>query len=311
MAFFWVNLGTSYKEVADKHFLWAPAYNVDNNGKKKTNAGWEAVPKVKTGDIIFCNRDGHIIYVAVAQSDAYSAPRPPTRIFDKWDIEGFRIDVDLTILPTAVSVKSFQGDLMAIHNRECRPALFTKVGTTAQQYMVRLPDGAGNLIFSYLGDAEEKVYEKEVSSSNGSLKQGGTRTVIAQARIGQGQFRDEVLTRWQNACPVTGLDLKELLTASHIVPWALSNEIEKIDPDNGFPLSPAIDKLFDRGYVSFSDQGQLLINTSALSEKDLKCLGIPEDARINGLSAKQKAYLARHRELYHFKNEPAKVVGAA
>ncbi|MBO9679246.1 MAG: HNH endonuclease [Acidovorax sp.] len=300
MAFFWVNLGKSYKEVAAHNFLWAPAYVVGNNGRKKTNAGWEPVKEVNAGDVIFCNRDENIIYVAVARKAAYPAKRPPTRAFDQWNDDGFQIDVDLTILTPAVSVAGFKAALMTIHNHECSPALFTKTGGTAQQYMVRLPLGAGALILSYLGDAEVNVCEQVTLSKKGRLKEGGTREAVAQARVGQGQFRDDVLSLWQHACPVTGLSKPELLTASHIVPWSLSNEIEKIDPNNGFPFSPALDKLFDRGYVSFNDHGRLLIKVSALDIQDLRCLGIAPDAKIRGLNAEQKAYLARHRQLNHF-----------
>lgn len=303
MSFFWVNLGTSYKEVAAHNFLWAPAYVIGKNGKRKTNAGWEPVKDVKAGDVIFCNRDENIIYVAVARKAAYPAKRPKTRAFDKWNDDGFQIDVNLTVLSPSVSVAGFKEALIAIHNEECSPALFAKNGRLAQQYMVQIPAGAGALILSYLGDAEMEVCEQVDVRKKGRLKEGGTREIVAQARVGQGQFRDEVLALWKNSCPVTGLSKPELLTASHIVKWSLSNETEKIDPNNGFPLSPTLDKLFDRGYVSFDDQGKILINLTALSARDLECLGVDLNARIKGLNAQQKAYLARHRVLYHFDEE--------
>lgn len=300
MSFFWVNLGRSYKEVAAHNFLWAPAYAIGNNGKKKINAGWEHVKEVNAGDVIFCNRDENIIYVAVARKAAHPATRPKTRAFDKWNDEGFQIDVDLTVLSPAVSVTGFKEALMAIHNDECSPALFAKNGRLAQQYMIQIPAGAGALILSYLGDAEVDVCEQVDERLKRRLKQGGTRETVAQARVGQGQFREDVLLLWKNACPVSGLCKPELLTASHIVPWSLSDEVEKIDPNNGLPLSPALDKLFDRGYVSFNDHGHLLINTSVLDLQDLQCLGIAPDAKIKGLNTEQKAYIARHRQLNHF-----------
>lgn len=300
MNFFWVNLGTSYKEVAAGNFLWAPAYAIGNNGKKKINAGWEPVKEVSAGDVIFCNRDENIIYVAIARKAAYPAKRPKTRAFDKWNDEGFQIDVDLTVLSPAVSVAGFKEALMAVHNDKCSPALFAKNGRLAQQYMVQIPAGAGALILSYLGDAEVDVCKRVEERKRGRLKQGGVRETLAQARVGQGQFREDVLSLWENTCPISGLCKPELLTASHIVPWSLSDEVEKIDPHNGLPLSPALDKLFDRGYVSFNDRGHLLIKTSALDLQDLQCLGIAPDAKIKGLNAEQKAYLARHRQLNHF-----------
>jgi putative restriction endonuclease len=303
MNFFWVNLGTSYKEVAVNKFLWAPADVVGKNGKKKTNVGWDQVQKVKAGDVIFCHRAGNIIFVAVALKDAYSAKRPETGIYDQWNDDGFRIDVDLTPLTAPVSVAGFKPTLIAIHNQNCSPVLFTKTGGTAQQYMVHLPSGAGALILSYLGDVEIKVSEQSFERQKGSkLSKGSNRETIIQARVGQGQFRQDVLSIWKNTCPVTGLAKPELLVASHIVPWSLSDETQKIDPNNGFPFSPAVDKLFDKGYISFNDNGQLLFKKSAIDSQDLKILGLLPNTKILGLNTQQIAYLAEHRKLFHFNN---------
>lgn len=301
MAFFWVNLGTSYKEVATGKFLWAPAYTVGKNGKKKSNAGWEPVQEVKAGDVIFCHLLGQIIYVAVATRDANAAKRPATRAYNQWNNDGFQVDVNLNILKPAISVTGFKATLITIHNQHCSPALFTKNGTTAQQYMVRLPLGAGALILSYLGDTEINIYEQSIGKKKGrKLVAGGSREIIAQARIGQGQFRDDVLLAWNGACPVTGLAKPELLIASHILPWSLSNETEKIDPNNGFPFSPAVDKLFDKGYISFDDNGQLLIKSHSISTGDLKLLGLLPGVKIIGLNKQQKNYLAKHRKIFHY-----------
>lgn len=301
MDFFWVNLGTSYKEVAVNKFLWAPAYVIGKNGKKKTNAGWDQVQEVKAGDVIFCHLSGNIIYVAVALKDAYPAKRPETGTYDQWNDDGFRIDVDLIEITTPVSVAGFKPTLIAIHNQNCLPALFTKTGGTAQQYMVRLPPGAGSLILSYLGDVEIKVSEQSSKKQKGrKLSQGSNRETIVQARVGQGQFREDVLFIWKNTCPVTGLSKPELLVASHILPWSLSDETQKIDPNNGFPFSPAVDKLFDKGYISFNDNGHLLFKKSAIDSQDLKILGLLPNTKISGLNEQQIAYLAEHRKLFHF-----------
>lgn len=305
MSFYWVNIGKSYKEVEDEEFLWAPSYAIGKTGKKKHNAGWETVKRVKAGDVIFCNRAGSIIFVAVARNAAYPAKSPKTRTFEVWNDDGFRIDVDLSVVSPTVKVNSFKRELMAIHNDECTPKLFAKNGGVSQQYMVEIPDGAGALILGYTGNAEQDVCNKVDARKKRRLSQGGTREVLAQARVGQGQFRDEVLALWKNTCPVTGLRKPELLTASHILKWSLSDDTEKIDPNNGFPLSPAIDKLFDRGYVSFNESGELLFNKDAVSSQDLERLGVPVDAKIKGLNAQQKAYLRRHRVLYHFEKEPS------
>ncbi|MEL5455959.1 hypothetical protein ACUNDW_02505 [Serratia sp. IR-2025] len=98
MSFFWVNIGSSFNEVKEKNFLWAPQYGMNKHGKKFSNASWETVKDVKAGDVIFCNKDREIVYVATATADADDAPRPPNRSFDKWEREGTRVEVDLTVL---------------------------------------------------------------------------------------------------------------------------------------------------------------------------------------------------------------------
>ncbi len=107
MAFYWVNLGDTHREVKEHNFLWAPTHAVNKNEVKYVNAGWKHVSKVKRDDIIFCHADGKIIYVAVATKAAYLSPRPTNRAFDKWKKEGNKIEVDLEILAPPVCTKEF------------------------------------------------------------------------------------------------------------------------------------------------------------------------------------------------------------
>ena len=54
--------------------------------------------------------------------------------------------------------------------------------------------------------------------------------------------------------------MNELLVASHIKPWSISDANEKLDIHNGLLMCPNHDKLFDRGYISFDDTGRILIS---------------------------------------------------
>lgn len=300
MNFFWVNIGASYKEVALQKFLWAPSYAIGNNNQQIFNAGWNTVPTVKSGDVIFCHRDGFLIYVGIASADAYPAKRPATRVYSGWQNDGCQIDVNLTILDPAVNIAQFKSVLIDIHNEYCTPALFTKVGKLSQQYMIALPQGAGALIMSCLGDAEIEVDDTVTEKTRKKkLLKGGIREAKSYARIGQGQFREDVLALWNNTCPVTGVSKVDMLTASHVVPWSISTDEEKIDPHNGFPFSPAVDRLFDRGYISFDATGKLLVK-AAITPAELEKLGVPGSMSISPLNTEQMGYLARHRSLFHF-----------
>ena len=86
------------------------------------------------------------------------------------------------------------------------------------------------------------------------------RSALTKARIGQGLFRKQLLEKYKGCCPVTGISLKQVLVASHIKPWASSNNQERLSVSNGILLSTTFDKLFDSGLISFKGTGEMLIS---------------------------------------------------
>lgn len=84
------------------------------------------------------------------------------------------------------------------------------------------------------------------------------REQIVKSRRGQGVFRANVLLR-ESACRVTGVDDPRHLTASHIKPWRDGTDAERLDGANGLLLSPHVDHLFDKGYISFSSDQSLVV----------------------------------------------------
>jgi predicted restriction endonuclease len=98
------------------------------------------------------------------------------------------------------------------------------------------------------------------------------KEAVIQARIGQGQYRRNLLGKYERRCIVTGVDNEKLLMASHIKPWSVSSNQERIDCENGLLLSANMDKLFDCGLISFSKKGRLLVS---------KLLGKENERRLN------------------------------
>ncbi|WNI64763.1 HNH endonuclease [Enterobacter asburiae] len=118
-----------------------------------------------------------------------------------------------------------------------------------------------------------------------------TRTALIQARIGQGNFRAECL-RLYPACPVTGITFQPLLRASHIKPWsACQTAKERLDPYNGLMLAAHIDTLFDSGWISFANEGDVLISNH-LDFDTCDKLSLPE--RIIALPKPSYNYLQWH-----------------
>lgn len=120
------------------------------------------------------------------------------------------------------------------------------------------------------------------------------RDAIVKARIGQGRFRECLIDYW-GAYAVTNCAEMALLRASHIKPWAMATLTERLNLYNGLLLSPALDACFDTGYISFDDQGRILIS-NRLKIDDSKALGIYPEMCIKRVEMEHKKYLAFHRE---------------
>lgn len=122
-----------------------------------------------------------------------------------------------------------------------------------------------------------------------------SRTALIQARIGQGVFREWVMRFWDYSCAVTGLAVPELLVASHIKPWRDCTADEAIAMPNGLLLSPNLDKAFDKGYISFNDDGKILLSQE-LSASAAAILGIDEHMHLSkSLQPEHCEYLDHHR----------------
>jgi hypothetical protein len=125
------------------------------------------------------------------------------------------------------------------------------------------------------------------------------KEVIIKQRIGQSKFRENLINK-DCSCKICGEMIKELLIASHIKPWAESKAEEKLDIENGFLLCPNHDYLFDKGFISFDNNGIILIST-LLDEKLSRKLSIYKNIKII-LSERNKYYLKYHREKHCFNN---------
>ena len=130
--------------------------------------------------------------------------------------------------------------------------------------------------------------EREISQVEGRVAES-----IVKIRVNQGVFRDRLLNRY-NGCMLCNILDSRLLVASHIKPWALSDGQEKLDSDNGLLLCPNHDALFDGGYISFDDEGNILISNE-LSMGDRIKLNVRNDMRIPIFEGNKK-YLQYHRE---------------
>jgi putative restriction endonuclease len=124
------------------------------------------------------------------------------------------------------------------------------------------------------------------------------RQIMSLARIGQGKFRVDLLNMW-DACSLTDVRVPEILKASHIKPWKESDNTERLDPYNGLILTPTLDSLFDRGFVSFQNSGQIMIAQEI--EPYSKILNITPDMKLRKHFDANNKYLEYHRDEVYLK----------
>ena len=111
-----------------------------------------------------------------------------------------------------------------------------------------------------------RIYQLSASLPDAPLQEFQTQTrnlpktteaerLVVQ-RIGQDIFRSGLLDYWQGQCPLTGITDTALLRASHIVPWKdCTSDAERLAVHNGLLLSALWDAAFDRGLITFDDEG--------------------------------------------------------
>lgn len=136
-----------------------------------------------------------------------------------------------------------------------------------------------------------------------AVPEGAMERRLVWVRKNHHRFRDPVWQYWESKCAVTDSECNGLLVASHIFPWAKSNPTEKTDRNNGLLLSAPIDALFDRGWISFADTGEMLMKKE-LSQDTRLAFGLTKKAyfiaKREKISPRMKKYLKRHRQFHGF-----------
>lgn len=113
---------------------------------------------------------------------------------------------------------------------------------------------------------ENKFSEILVDIDYQNLNSGSVLRQV-KTRINQSFFRQIVVTNYNGKCAISGIDLPELLVASHIIPWSL-NEKERLNPENGICFSSLYDKAFDKGLITLSDDYKIIISNDLRKSKE-------------------------------------------
>lgn len=120
------------------------------------------------------------------------------------------------------------------------------------------------------------------------------REATVRQRVGQNLFREGLMALWGGRCAITGLDVPELLRASHAKPWADSNDVERLDVYNGLLLAAHWDAAFDAGLITVLPDG-IVATSSILSDAARRVLGVSNALRLK-LQPQHIAYMAWHHK---------------
>jgi putative restriction endonuclease len=298
----WVNQNQTYADEVAGSFLWSP--KTKSNGSR--NQFYDFMKQVQTGDIVFSYCDTFIKAVGIAMGPAVSAPKP---IFEKastnWSDDGWHVPVEFTELTQKVRPKDHISKI-----REHLPKKYSPIqpnGNGLQSvYLAHVPFPMAEVLISLIGQEYDLILNSVQERQDEVVCTGlemliDERTDIGptmkeqlvKARRGQGLFKIRV-RRQEKACRVTGVTDPRNLRASHIKPWKDCSDQERLSGYNGLMLAPHVDHLFDRGFISFTDNGDMIISP-LLDRSILVRWGIPEVLNV-GLFNKQAQFLAYHRE---------------
>lgn len=292
MRYWWDNQNQTYKAEVGGGYMWSPKTNKDGG----FNQFYENMTETGVGDIVFSFADTLIKTVGVVSSPARSAEKP--KEFGKagaaWGADGWLVQVDYEEMNAPIKPKDHMNILAPLLPERYSPIRADGGGN--QVYLAEIPKPMAAALLSLIG------HQIKIAIEEGQEREIKKRTDIdvtekyqlVRSRVGQGRYRSN-LERHEAGCGVTGVTDKRFLTASHIKPWAKSDDFEKLDGNNGLLLSPHIDRLFDRGFISFEDSGHLILSSSVPSDV-VSAWKLHNPAIRRALSNKQAAYMAFHRK---------------
>lgn len=302
--YWWVNQNQTYRYEVRGGFLWSP----------KTAAGgrkhyfYDTMTAVQPGDIVFSYYETKIQAVGIAQRRAVTAPKPDG-FGSSWDSIGWLVEVEFLPAVRPFRPKEHIGQLRALLPSKYSPlrvtgdglqgVYLTELDEAFGQALLHLADmnalGALDAVLPLAPDEEDSAEpDRAASGEQRSLQGDLQREQVSQARRGQGVFKYNVRLI-ESGCRLTGVESLRHLRASHIKPWRASDDAERLDGSNGLLMSPHVDHLFDRGLISFRDDGRV-VRSSTLEREVLERWSLDRIESAGSFSVEQCHYLEYHRD---------------
>ena len=283
MRYWWVNQNQTYRQEIAGGYLWSPKRNANN----ARNPFYEFMREVSPGDLVFSFVDTRIMAIGVVASYCYESPKPKEfgEVGLNWEAIGWRVRVNFVSLLNKVRPKDHIDVLR--HLLPSRYSPLQSSGNGIQSvYLTEVPSDLAGVLIGLIGreaivlseragkvtpntsnqveSADLEMWEHHLESDIESDQKipDTEREALIVARRGQGLFKQRVM-QIENRCRITGVTNPVHLRASHCKPWRDSSNDERLNGENGLLLTPTIDHLFDRGFISFEDTGNLIVSPVA------------------------------------------------
>lgn len=303
MKYWWVNQKQTYGQESSGGYMWSP--------KTSSSGGriqyYENMREVRPGDIVYSYVGGQIVSAGIIQSVGYSSPKPTNfgAAGDGWSQDGWCVDVEYHELANRIRPKQHMDRIRPLLPERYSPLQAN--GNGNQVYLCSISKELGELLAGLIGQEAQQVVagigaadhdefnatiiEQEILASSDISET--EKHQLVKSRRGQGLFRTR-LEAIELGCRLTGVTQKNHLVASHMKPWSVSNNFERLDGANGLLLAPHVDHLFDKGYISFTDNGDLIISNS-LDIEVIRAWGLLR-RNVGNFSQAQRQYMTYHRE---------------
>lgn len=318
MHYWWVNQNQTFRHEVDGGYLWSPKRSSGN----RLNPFYEFMREVAPGDIVFSFFDTRIAAVGIVSGYCRENPKPTEfgTAGTNWSDIGWKVDVRWRELQSRIRPKDHLAEIR--HALGYQYAPLTSDGNGKQAvYLTTVSPLLAAELFRLIGSEANQVketaetvnlterdspaperdieeWEKRVETqiATDTTITDTDREALIRSRRGQGLFRTRVRAI-ERECRITKVRRAEHLIASHIQPWRRSTHEQRLNGENGLLLTPTIDHLFDKGFISFENDGKLIVSPVA-DGPSLERMGIAMTGNINGgrFSDGQRQYLDFHRD---------------
>jgi hypothetical protein len=302
--YWWVNQNQTYRHEVPGGYLWSPV--TKSNGAR--NHFYDTMTQVSPGDVVFSFCDTYIKAVGIASHSAEPSVKPNFGAAgSNWSHYGWLVQVEFQELEHPIRPKNHMDLIAPLLPVKYAPLRETGDGLQSV-YLTEVPTAMASALTRLIGsqftlapedvlvsETPVSVIEVELAALQGRVDLAETaKRQLVNARVGQGLFKNNVRLN-ESACRITGVTQLHHLRASHIKPWRDSTDEEKLHGCNGLLLAPHVDHLFDRGFISFEDRGDLVVSDHM--ERDvLSAWAVAVPRNVGAFNSEQRHFLEHHRE---------------